>query len=157
MKKHPLTRALRPDKLTLAGLEATLRLYRAGRAWSDVPILRRIARPESDVRAAAERLADALREAAPALSVEVVSTVAEVGGGSLPGHSLPSWAVAVSTPGQSTDETARALRKAPFRSMDVSNETGCCWTCAPWMRTKKRRSRRHFLSLSLTIYDKLNL
>jgi L-seryl-tRNA(Ser) seleniumtransferase len=117
LKRHPLTRALRPDKLTLAGLEATLLLYRAGRAWTEIPILRRIARPADDVRAACDRLRAALLAAEPSmagsLAADVVATEAEVGGGSLPGRTLPSFAVALSAPGRGgADALARGLRQA---------------------------------------------
>jgi L-seryl-tRNA(Ser) seleniumtransferase len=109
MKSHPLMRALRPDKLTLAGLEATLRLYVAGLAWSEVPILRRIARPAEDVRAVCERVAACLTMG----GMEIVPTLSEIGGGSLPGHTLPSFALAIAAPvGQSVDDLARSLRKA---------------------------------------------
>lgn len=114
LKKHPLARALRPDKLTLAALEATLRLYRAGRAWSDIPILRRIARPQENVRLAAARVADGLREAVPVLRAGLIATMAEIGGGSLPGLTLPSWALAVTHPARRTEELARALRRLPL-------------------------------------------
>src|SRR5262249_31787888 len=60
MKAHPLARALRPDKMTLAALEATLRLYRTGQAWTAVPVLRRIARTADEVLAACGRVARAL-------------------------------------------------------------------------------------------------
>lgn len=111
MRRHPLMRALRPDKLTLAGLEATLRLYQSGRAWADVPILRRIARPAEDVRTSCARVQAALP---PTLAAEIVPTVSEIGGGSLPGHTLPSFALALgNAPGRSADELARALRKRP--------------------------------------------
>jgi L-seryl-tRNA(Ser) seleniumtransferase len=72
------------------------------------------ARPEGDVREACERVAAALCRAPGSGSVEVVPTVAEVGGGSLPGHALPSWAVALSAPGRGAEQIARALRKAPL-------------------------------------------
>lgn len=112
MKKHPLARALRPDKLTLAALEATLRLYRAGRAWTEIPVLRRIARPPEEVLAACGRVARLLRAVSPALEADILATQSEVGGGSLPGSVLPSWAVAVTAAGKSADALARALRKA---------------------------------------------
>lgn len=111
LKTHPLARALRPDKMTLAALEATLRLYTTGRAWGEIPTLRRIARPAEDVLAACGRVARAVRAALPDADVEPVPTQSEVGGGSLPGHALPSWAVAVST--DDIDDLARKLRRAP--------------------------------------------
>jgi L-seryl-tRNA(Ser) seleniumtransferase len=110
MKKHPLARALRPDKLTLAALEGTLRLYQNGKAWSEIPILRRIARSPEDVLAACGRVARSLRAFSPLLDVDIVATQSEVGGGSLPGHTLPSWAVALEQ--EQIHTLARALRQA---------------------------------------------
>ena len=110
MKRHPLARALRPDKMTLAALEATLRLYLTGKAWDEVPILRRITRPAENVRVACERVAEILC-AHSVLTTDVVETEAEVGGGSLPGHTLPSFAVALTVAGQDAGSVARALRK----------------------------------------------
>jgi L-seryl-tRNA(Ser) seleniumtransferase len=89
LKGHPLARTLRPDKLTLAALEATLRLYQAGRAWDEIPTLRRIARPDHEIRAACERVA------AQVPDTVVVPTLSEIGGGSLPGRTLPSFALAI--------------------------------------------------------------
>lgn len=100
VKRHPLMRALRPDKLTLAALEATLRLYLTGKAWDEIPILRRIRRPADDIRAACERIGGG----------EVVPTISEIGGGSLPGKTLPSWAVALDG---DPVVLARQLRLAP--------------------------------------------
>jgi L-seryl-tRNA(Ser) seleniumtransferase len=95
LRRHPLHRALRSDKLTLAALEGTLQLYldRPG----DVPVLRMLREPGADVRARAERIA-----AATGGSVE--ETVARVGGGALPLAELPSFACAVE------EELAAALR-----------------------------------------------
>jgi L-seryl-tRNA(Ser) seleniumtransferase len=95
LKTHPLARALRPDKLTLAALEATLRLYATGQAWMEVPILRRIRRPIEAIEAACHRVASALPKS---LIPTVVPTLSEVGGGSLPARSLPSYAVALTAP-----------------------------------------------------------
>jgi L-seryl-tRNA(Ser) seleniumtransferase len=110
LKKHPLARALRPDKLTLAALEGTLRLYRTGNAWSEIPVLHRIARPAEDILAACGRAARTLRTIASAWDVDIVATQSEIGGGSLPGHVLPSWAVALS--GENSGDLARRLRQA---------------------------------------------
>ncbi len=89
MGKHPLQRALRADKLTLAALEGTLGLYLdPARALREVPVLRMLAEQPEAVRARAERLAELVRGA-------VEETVARVGGGALPLAELPSFACAV--------------------------------------------------------------
>lgn len=114
LKKHPLARALRPDKLTLAALEATLRVYRDGNPWREIPVLRRIARPENDILAACGRVARTVRAAfgfVPGVEVDILAVQSEIGGGSLPGRSLPSWAVAVAHP--DVTHLARVLRQSP--------------------------------------------
>ena len=89
LRRHPLHRALRIDKLSLAALEGTLLLYLdPERAVAEVPVLRMLREPIDAVRARAERLA-------AAVGGEVEETVARVGGGALPLHELPSFACAV--------------------------------------------------------------
>ena len=89
---HPLMRALRPDKLTLAALEATLALHRdPERAWRDIPALRMIGASGDERRTCADRLA-------AALGAEVVATVGRAGGGTMPLLEIPSWAVALNAP-----------------------------------------------------------
>jgi L-seryl-tRNA(Ser) seleniumtransferase len=86
-RRHPLARALRIDKLSLAALEATLRLYRdPARARAEVPVLRAVLEPAEDVRSRAEALA-------ARVGGTVVETVARVGGGALPLAELPSFGV----------------------------------------------------------------
>jgi L-seryl-tRNA(Ser) seleniumtransferase len=98
LRRHPLQRALRADKLTLAALEGTLRLYLdPERAARELPVLRMLAEPAERVRQRAERLA-------ALVSGEVEETVARVGGGALPLAELPSFACAVE------EELADALR-----------------------------------------------
>jgi len=100
---HPLMRALRPDKLTLAALEATLALHRdPERAWREIPALRMLG-------TSGERRQGVATALAAAVGGEVVATVGRVGGGTLPLLELPSWAVA---PGGAADarEFARRLR-----------------------------------------------
>ena len=106
--RHPLARAVRADKTCLAGLAATLRHYARGEATETVPVWRMIAAPEAALRARAEELAAALRERS--VAAESVASVATVGGGSLPGESLPSRAVAIDAAGPGVDELARRLR-----------------------------------------------
>jgi L-seryl-tRNA(Ser) seleniumtransferase len=89
LRRHPLQRALRADKLTLAALEGTLGLYLdPERALREVPVLRMVLEPASSVRARAERLAGLVSGA-------VEETVGRVGGGALPLTELPSFACAV--------------------------------------------------------------
>jgi L-seryl-tRNA(Ser) seleniumtransferase len=98
LRRHPLQRALRADKLTLAALEGTLRLYLdPERARREVPVLRMLEEPVEAVRARAEQLASAVEG-------EVEETVARVGGGALPLAELPSFACAVE------EELAEPLR-----------------------------------------------
>jgi L-seryl-tRNA(Ser) seleniumtransferase len=95
MRKNPLTRALRPDKFTLAALEATLFLYTDEGRRSQIPTLEMIYQDEKSLRQRASRLAAALRRRSTHLSVSVVSLVSEVGGGSLPDVELPSYGLAL--------------------------------------------------------------
>jgi L-seryl-tRNA(Ser) seleniumtransferase len=89
LRRHPLHRALRIDKLSLAALEGTLLLYlEPERALAEVPVLRMLHEEASVVRGRAERLA-------AAVDGEVEETVARVGGGALPLAELPSFACAV--------------------------------------------------------------
>jgi L-seryl-tRNA(Ser) seleniumtransferase len=92
LRRHPLQRALRADKLTLAALEGTLGLYLdPQRAAREIPVLRMLREPVEAVRARAERLA-------AAVGGEVEETVARVGGGAMPLVELPSFACAVEEP-----------------------------------------------------------
>jgi L-seryl-tRNA(Ser) seleniumtransferase len=89
LRRHPLHRALRIDKLSLAALEATLLVYlEPGRALKEIPVLRMLNEDSAAVRARAERLA-------AKVGGEVEETVARVGGGALPLAELPSFACAV--------------------------------------------------------------
>jgi L-seryl-tRNA(Ser) seleniumtransferase len=109
LRSNPLARALRVDKLTLAALQATLEIHRAGRAFEEIPVLRQLSLSADDIRARADQLVGRLRphfESSDALAVEQVSSAS--GGGALPELSLPSWAIAISA--ASADQLARQLR-----------------------------------------------
>ena len=100
---HPLMRALRPDKLTVAALEATLALHRdPAAARMRIPAVRMLATPPDELRRRAEALA-------AEVGGEVVPTVGRVGGGSLPLAEIASYAVALPAP-EGDDATAAALR-----------------------------------------------
>jgi L-seryl-tRNA(Ser) seleniumtransferase len=117
MRRHPLARALRIDKLDLAALDALLRLYLDPALARDrVPTLAALAAPIEEVRHRAERLRHLLtrtRSAGGSLaaeSVDLVDTVARAGAGALPVTEVPSVAVAVSVPADAVDGLAAALR-----------------------------------------------
>ena len=91
LRRDPLARAMRPDKTILAGVAATLALYRAGRALAEIPVWRMLSTPIDALRARAEALVATL----PDGSGELVELESTVGGGSLPGQVLPSIGVAL--------------------------------------------------------------
>jgi len=103
VRRDPLARAMRPDKTVLAAMAATLAIYRAGRAQLDIPVWRAIAAPVANLRERATRLAGRLGGAA-----RVIETEATIGGGALPGQTLPS--VALRLVGGPATRLAAALR-----------------------------------------------
>lgn len=111
IEHDPLMRAFRLDKMTLAALEATLRLYlNPDRAFQDVPVLRMLGVPLSELRQRAEVLAVRLREVAGVAKVKVSEDVAYVGGGSLPDQTMKTCVVEVEARDVSDEELAYRLR-----------------------------------------------
>ncbi|MCB8936565.1 MAG: L-seryl-tRNA(Sec) selenium transferase [Candidatus Promineofilum sp.] len=110
LRRHPLARAVRADKLALAALAATLTHYLTDDPAA-IPVWRMIARPLDDIAAEAEAWAARLRSA----GLDAATTPGEsfVGGGSLPGQSLPTRVVAVTPHDVGPDELAARLRAAP--------------------------------------------
>ena len=110
LKQHPLIRALRVDKTTLAALQATLLAYLENKAEAEIPVWRMIAADIRQLNRRARRWQSALRRLPlPGdISVRVVDSVSTVGGGSLPGQTLPTKALAISTGG--VDDLAARLR-----------------------------------------------
>jgi len=99
LRRNPLTRALRVDKLTLAALEATLRLYRdEDTAIQAIPTLRMIATDQKTLADRAQGLVQALRANIPeSIEVEIMDGSSLVGGGALPTQTLPTKLVAISS------------------------------------------------------------
>lgn len=123
--RHPLMRALRPGKLALAALEATLRLYVDGpeAATSKVPVLAMLSCPPERLARRAERLLALMRErleaagCADSVALEVVEDTSTPGGGSLPTVQLPTSCVAVSV--TSSVLTVDGLKRALVQEPDV--------------------------------------
>ena len=116
IRKNPLHRAMRIDKLTLAGLEATLRLYLDGeRGRSRIPTLRMIAEPVDAIRRRARSVLRRLDpETRTAWRATVVASTCQVGGGALPAEPLPSAALALGGPDHPAHRLEESLRRAPL-------------------------------------------
>jgi L-seryl-tRNA(Ser) seleniumtransferase len=117
--KNPIKRAMRLDKIRLAALEATLKLYRnPDRLAERLPVLRLLARTEAALRATADHLAPALAAAlGPGWRVEVVSCTSQIGSGALPLETIPSAGLALSPTqagGTSAEALLAALRRLPL-------------------------------------------
>jgi L-seryl-tRNA(Ser) seleniumtransferase len=108
LKRHPLARALRPDKLCLASLQATLLHYLRNEATDQVPVWRMIAMSATEVERRARRWRRVLRRAG--IAAELVEGRSTVGGGSLPGETLPTELVALDV--EKPDRAAAVLRTA---------------------------------------------
>jgi L-seryl-tRNA(Ser) seleniumtransferase len=94
LQQHPLSRALRVDKMALASLEATLEAFVRGRALEEVPVLRLLTRPPAELEGRARALAEALRASlGHRLEVELTRGSGRVGGGASPQTPLPSWRI----------------------------------------------------------------
>ncbi len=96
IKKHPLARAVRADKMALAALSATLTLYLKGQALEQVPIWRMISRSLEAISEEAENWAAHLKQ--QGIEAEAIAGESTVGGGSLPGTSMPTQLVAITHP-----------------------------------------------------------
>lgn len=113
LKKHPLSRALRIDKLCLAALSATLALYAdERRAAASVPVLAMMTEGEEAVRARARKLVRRVRKAGGAgLLLSVERADSSPGGGAMPEVRIPTACVAVSHPGMRVEELEERLRR----------------------------------------------
>jgi L-seryl-tRNA(Ser) seleniumtransferase len=110
MRRNPLYRALRVDKMTLAALDATLTEHEAGRARETVPVLRMIHTPRDEIRSRADALARRLAQAAPDLELSLQDGQSAVGGGAAPTVGLPTVVVSIAHPALGPDQLAETLR-----------------------------------------------
>ncbi len=122
IRKHPLKRALRVDKMTFAAMEAILRLYLdPDRLAQRLPTLRLLTRTQADIRAQATRvLPDVATALGPMARVELVDCASQIGSGALPVETLPSVAIAMTplAPGKGDGRWLKAIA-ARFRSLPM--------------------------------------
>jgi L-seryl-tRNA(Ser) seleniumtransferase len=108
VRRHPLMRALRVDKMTYAALEATLQEHAAGRAAETVPVIRMLTMTTAEIGDRAHALAMAL--AGAPLRAEIIDGVSTIGGGSAPGSALPTKLVALAHPALNATDLEARLR-----------------------------------------------
>lgn len=110
--KNQLMRAMRVDKLTLAALSATLRLYRSTEtAEQEIPLLRMLSMPVDNLKLRAEKIAGQIAHLSSIGSCDVVQEGSMLGGGSLPTQKIPTWCIAISPVNESVDNLAERYRR----------------------------------------------
>ena len=113
IKKNPITRALRIDKMTLAALEITLRLYRdPQKAVQSIPTLRMLLQPIAEIEKKADRLKELLESAGDKrVAIRLLDLSSRPGGGSMPMLELPSKGLGIKLRGMSVNTIEKALRR----------------------------------------------
>jgi L-seryl-tRNA(Ser) seleniumtransferase len=114
VRRHPLFRALRVDKLTIAALEATLGAYLRA-AWDEIPALRMIRMTPQELKRRAEHFIRELRPELPLdeVEIEIADGTSLAGGGSTPSQSLPSKVIRIASARYSATKLEQRLRRAP--------------------------------------------
>jgi L-seryl-tRNA(Ser) seleniumtransferase len=114
VRRHPLFRALRVDKLTIAALEATLGAYLRA-AWEEIPAMRMIRMTAQEVRRRAENFIRELRPELPLdeVEIEIADGVSLAGGGSTPEQSLPTKVIRIASARYTASKLEQRLRRAP--------------------------------------------
>jgi L-seryl-tRNA(Ser) seleniumtransferase len=114
VRRHPLFRALRVDKLTIAALEATLSAYLRA-AWDEIPAMRMIRMTPQEIKRRAENFIRELRPELPLdeVEIEIADGVSLAGGGSTPAQSLPTKIIRIASARYSAAKLEQRLRRAP--------------------------------------------
>jgi L-seryl-tRNA(Ser) seleniumtransferase len=115
MKRHPLLRALRIDKMSIAALEGTLRLFRDERqALAEIPVLRMLSLSSVELEARGKRLLRRFKRDLPAgINLSIISGMSQAGGGALPLAELPTALIAVNVHDSSPHDVEKRLRNCP--------------------------------------------
>ncbi len=114
MESHPLMRALRLDKCLTAALAATFRVYRdKEQARKNIPVLRMMSRTLEELKQQAEEIAEAVKDAGVFEDVRTEKSAGQMGGGSLPGENIPSYAVVLAPRTESCEYLMKCLRELP--------------------------------------------
>ncbi|MDA1015595.1 MAG: L-seryl-tRNA(Sec) selenium transferase [Planctomycetota bacterium] len=114
VRQHPLARAVRVDKITLAALSATLDSYLRGDPFTEIPTLAMLAATESQLMLRAQSAKQTLEDV-KGVSLEVKADTSLVGGGSLPAIELPTAVLTIQHPSISTDDISRRMRTGTIR------------------------------------------
>jgi L-seryl-tRNA(Ser) seleniumtransferase len=114
VRRHPLFRALRVDKLTIAALEVTLSAYLRA-AWDEIPAIRMIRATPQELKRRAENLFRELRPELPLdeVEIEITDGTSLAGGGSTPAQSLPTKVIRIASARYSATKLEQRLRRAP--------------------------------------------
>jgi len=138
LASHPLARAFRIDKLTLAALQGTLESYRVGRHFDEIPVLGRLMAPVEEletrargvIRHLAQSAGEVVEDGRPldtrGFRISAQPAMASVGGGSLPEAQLPSWMIMLEHRNRSCDDIAGALRTGTPRVYGRIAHGGVC-------------------------------
>src|ERR1700678_4264230 len=116
IRRNPLVRALRVDKLTIAALEVTLKSYLRG-AFDEIPTLRMIRLPASEIASRAEQVCEKLRPLLPGdVQVQIRDGISVIGGGSTPDQHLPTSLIAIASPRVSAKQLEEHLRRPELQA-----------------------------------------
>ncbi len=115
MEEHPLMRAVRLDKCITAGLAATFRAYRdKKKAEKSIPVLQMLSRSQEELKEQAKELKEELLKTKSGERILIEESAAMMGGGSLPGEKIPSYALTITPQGESCEAFAKRLRNLPL-------------------------------------------